>query len=273
MTPRPRRPAGPPRPERGSRRPAPRPARARPTARASSSRVSSTASPAAATGCTPDRSGMASTCWRASGSSRRCDRSAGSWRSTSIRGPERGTRPRCAASARRTPTRCARRSGGVEPSCATTPTPRDSSTRCGPRATRRRTSRCVRAIRCCSRGPCASGGSPSRLRPRTAPGSSSTSTGPAASCATTRRSRCGSPTWGRAVSSRSRSDRRRRACAASAAPISPSCAAGRRPSSVSRLRRILREGPLTLLTGVRELDASYAAILAHALSRGKTPRI
>ena len=47
---------------------------------------------------------------------------------------------------------------------------------------------------------------------------------------------------------------------------------GAKAELLSRLRRILREGPLTLLTHVRELDASYASVLAHAISRGRTPR-
>lgn len=41
---------------------------------------------------------------------------------------------------------------------------------------------------------------------------------------------------------------------------------------VSRLRYLSREGPITLLTDVRDVSLSHAAVLADALAHGRTPR-
>ena len=41
---------------------------------------------------------------------------------------------------------------------------------------------------------------------------------------------------------------------------------------VTRLRYLSKEGPITLLTDVRDVSLSHAAILADALSHGRTPR-
>lgn len=41
---------------------------------------------------------------------------------------------------------------------------------------------------------------------------------------------------------------------------------------VTRLRYLSREGPITLLTDVRDVSLSHAAVLADALSHGRTPR-
>jgi uncharacterized protein YeaO (DUF488 family) len=42
--------------------------------------------------------------------------------------------------------------------------------------------------------------------------------------------------------------------------------------AVSRLRSLLRKGPVTLLVAVREPESSFAVVLADALSRPHTPR-
>jgi uncharacterized protein YeaO (DUF488 family) len=44
-----------------------------------------------------------------------------------------------------------------------------------------------------------------------------------------------------------------------------------RAEAVSRLRALHRRGPLTLLTAVRDVSSSPAAVLAEAVSRGRTP--
>ncbi len=47
---------------------------------------------------------------------------------------------------------------------------------------------------------------------------------------------------------------------------------GPRAELVARLRRILRQGPLTLLTALREVEHSAAVVLADVVSRGRTPK-
>lgn len=43
-------------------------------------------------------------------------------------------------------------------------------------------------------------------------------------------------------------------------------------SYVSRLRRLANEGPLTLVTAIRDVALSHAAILVQAITKGRTPR-
>lgn len=43
-------------------------------------------------------------------------------------------------------------------------------------------------------------------------------------------------------------------------------------SYVSRLRRLANEGPLTLVTSVRDVALSHAAVLVQAITKGRTPR-
>ena len=47
---------------------------------------------------------------------------------------------------------------------------------------------------------------------------------------------------------------------------------GAKADVVARLRRVLRDGPLTLLTGVRDLPNAAAVVLAHAVTHGRTPK-
>src|SRR5204863_7589393 len=47
---------------------------------------------------------------------------------------------------------------------------------------------------------------------------------------------------------------------------------GPRADLVSRPRRILRQGPVTRLTDLRQVEHSAAVILAEAVSRGRTPK-
>ncbi len=47
---------------------------------------------------------------------------------------------------------------------------------------------------------------------------------------------------------------------------------GPKAAVVSRLRHLARQGPLTLLTDVREVQGSHARVLAAAVTRGRTPR-
>jgi uncharacterized protein YeaO (DUF488 family) len=47
---------------------------------------------------------------------------------------------------------------------------------------------------------------------------------------------------------------------------------GAKAESVSRLRHLLKNGALTLLTGVRDVAGSHARVLADAVTHGRTPR-